>query len=183
MVLGSRAIVIYIQVISSWLAPIIPSDIYEREKRHKKLLLICIFIIPQWIPRTGTDAAWILMRSQQLSWRAKQYIETNCNLPLEFTISLMVDSFVNDFIVIIIISSLIQDCSPFHWVSSQIDSGLQYIFICVLKQIWSCSLLLQPKPQTIPVYMLNIYAVCTSERRNPSCTLHSAEGHSIFICF
>ena len=150
-------------------------------------MLICIFIIPQWITRTGTDAAWILMQSQQLSWRAKQYIETNCNFPPEFTIELHGGQLSKNILLLLLLlfHSLLQDCSSYLRTSKS-DQGritvYLFIIIIILNQIWSCNLLYH-KSQTTPAYMLNIYVVCTPKRRHPSHTLQPAEGHSIFTCF
>lgn len=151
-------------------------------------MLICIFIIPQWITRTGTDAAWILMQSQQLSWRAKQYIETNCNFPPEFTIELhggQLSKNILLLLLLLLVHSLLQDCSSYLRTSKSDQGRITvhlFIIIIILNQIWSCNLLYH-KPQTTPAYMLNIHVVCTPKRRHPSHTLKPAESHSIFICF
>lgn len=94
----------------------------KTNRRHKKLLPICIFIIPQWITKTGTDAPWILMQGQQLS---KAIYRNKLQFPSR--IHNWGRQIFKPFLLLF--HFLGKDCSTFLSVTSQTDAGLQFIFL------------------------------------------------------
>lgn len=98
--------------------------------------------------------------------------------------NLLVDSFLNHLLLLLLFHLLSQDCSPFLRASNQVGTRLQYIFYLYFK----ADLIMQSffTPKLTNYSSLHGKYLCSIQhpkKRNPRRTLHSAEGRSIFICF